>query len=323
MDITLKNRLNEILRRAYQLEWSDRSFSLKKAHVCVELSSIVYEDVQKYDLKNASRIHLFASDVYRKAIKSGKVLSSLAALDEGGLEAQFFVIRTRYALILGTYFKDTVILAVRGTVFRRLWDWKANVDAERYYVQGNVSIHPFEWAFMGFDDQFFHRGFFEAIVPQFASIAEEIKKRVSGMSKINIVWAGHSLGGAMAAIGNALSQARVVRFGYNDEIPGNVVGAYTFGMPRYGGLGAVCSFAGPYHIYRNRDLVPTVPPRAMGFVDCGREYEVAGDGTVALTERTDVFGLAGHMPKLLSSIGAHAIEGYADSLAKALGIMRP
>jgi predicted lipase len=320
MDSTLRNRLNEIISRAYQEDWSDRSFSLKKAHVCAELASIVYEDVQEYELKKASRIHLFASDTYRKIIKSGKANSILSSLGEGNFEAQFFVIRGRYALILGTHFRDTVILTVRGTVFRRLWDWEANVDAAKYHVRGNTYFHPFEFDLMGFDDQFFHRGFFESIVPQFASIADEIKKHTA---EPQIVWAGHSLGGAMAAIGKASYHSRIARLCFTEEMPGNVVGAYTFGMPRYCGLGGVCCFAGPHHIYKKRDLVPTIPLRKMGFVDCCREYEITDTGTVALAERTDTFGLAGHIPKVLSSIKAHSIEGYADSLAKALGVLRP
>lgn len=323
MNSKLRNRLNEILNRAFREDWSDRSFSLKKAHVCAELSSIVYEDVQDYELKKASRIHLFASGTYRKIIKSRQTQSILNSLVEGNFEARFFIIRGRYALILGTCINDVVILTVSGTVFRRLWDWKANVDAEKYYVRGGTHFHPFELGFIGFDDQFFHRGFFESIVPQFASIADEIKKHMASSSEPKIVWAGHSLGGAMAAIGNAFYHSRIARICFAEKMPGNVVGAYTFGMPRYCGLGGICCFASPYHIYKKRDLVPTVPLRKMGFVDSCREYEITDTGIVALSERTDTFGVAGHIPKLLSSIKAHSIEGYADSLAKAIGVPRP
>ncbi|WP_087142808.1 lipase family protein [Crenothrix polyspora] len=323
MDSALRSRLSKIISLSYEQDWSDESFSLKKAHVCAELSSIVYEDVQKYELKKASRIHLFASDTYRRLINSGKANSILSSLDESNLDAQFFVVRGRYALILGTCFNNVVILTVRGTVFRRLWDWKANVDAERFYLQGNANLYPFEFGFMKFDDQFFHRGFFESIVPQLPSITDEIQKRMNSTSDLKIVWAGHSLGGAMAAIGNALCRSDIARRFFVERMPGSVVGAYTFGMPRYCGLGAISCFAGPYHVYKAMDIVPTVPLRNMGFVDCCREYEITDTGTVALSERTDTFGMAGHIPKLLSSIEAHSIEGYAGSIANALGVSRP
>lgn len=323
MDAKLRNRLSGILSLAYQQDWKDESFSLKKAQVCVELSSIVYEDVQEYELKKASRIHLFASDTYRSLIAKRTVNPILDGLSEPNLDASFFAVRGRYALVLGTILNDVVILAIRGTVFRELWDWKANIDAERYYVRGSPHFHPFDYGHVGFDDQFFHRGFFESVIPQFASISDQIKQRKNSGSDLKVVWTGHSLGGAMAAVGYAIHGARNTRIWLAEEIPGHAVYAYTFGMPRYCGLGSVCSFPGPHHIYRKEDLVPTVPLRKMGFSDSSKEYEITDTGSIALTERTDTFGLAGHVPKLLSSIKAHSIEGYAALLARATGIARP
>lgn len=323
MDNTLRNRINGILSLAYQEDWSDRSFSLKKARICAELCSLVYEDVQEYELKKASRIHLFASDNYRRIIESGKPTSILGLLGEGSSEARFFVVRSRYAVILGTCLGDVVILSVRGTVFRRLWDWKANVDAAKYYATGSKYRRLLEFGCIGSAEQFFHRGFFESIVPQFASISDAISRNATRGNEPQIVWTGHSLGGAMAAIGNAIYDSRLAHMWFVESMRGNVVGAYTFGMPRYCGLGAICCFTGPHHVYKKEDLVPTLPLRSMGFVDCGREYELTDSGIVALSERTDTFGLAGHIPKLLSSINAHSIEGYAESLAKAVGIPRP
>lgn len=323
MDAKLRNRLNGILSLASQQDWKDESFSLKKAQVCVELSSIVYEDVQEHELKKASRIHLFASDAYRGLIAKGTVNSILDELGEANLDARFFTVRSRYALVFGTIFNDVVILAVRGTVFRKLWDWKANIDAEKYNVHRSPHFHLFDYGHIGFDDQFFHRGFFESVIPQFASISDHINQRKNSGNDLKIVWTGHSLGGAMAAVGYAIHGARNSRIWLAEDIPGHAVCAYTFGMPRYCGLGSVCSFPGPHHIYRKEDLVPTVPLRKMGFSDSSKEYEITDTGSIALTERTDTFGLAGHVPKLLSSMRAHSIEGYARLLAQATGIARP
>lgn len=238
------------------------------------------------------------------------------------MDGQFFVVNGRYSIVFGTRINDVVILAVRGTVFRQLWDWKANLDSEKYFVYRDRYHYRHDIDSEGLDDQFFHRGFFESIAPQFSSIGDEIRKMGEPEDGFKIVWTGHSLGGAMAAIGNAL-HSRVASRKLYHEIPGESVGAYTFGMPRYSGLGAVCCFNGPHHIYKKSDIVPTVPHRKMGFADCCREYEITDTGTVELSERTDTFGVAGHIPKLLKSIKAHSIEGYADSVAKALGVSRP
>ena len=322
-DAKLRDRLNRLLTLAHQQNWEEESFSLQKAHICAELSSIVYEDVQEHELKKASRIHLFASDTYRSFVRAGAANSVLSALGEANLDAQFFTIRGRYALVFGAIFGDVLILTVRGTVFRKLWDWKANVDTRKFYVWGSPRFHPFEFGPVGFDDQFFHRGFFESVVPQFSSITDEIERRMSSSSNRKIVWTGHSLGGAMAAVGFAMHASRNSPLWLSKEIPGHPVSAYTFGMPRYCGLGTVCSFASPYHVYRKGDIVPTVPLRKMGFSDSSREYELTDAGSVALTERTDTFGVAGHIPHLLTSIKNHSIEGYASLLAEAAGTARP
>jgi len=324
MNQNLRKRISNILTRARAEQWEDRSFSLAKASVCAELCSIVYEDVQEHDLKHASRIHLFASDVYDHNVKTGKTSSILdSVVSQQNEEARFFVVRGRHAIVLGTAFDNVVILAVRGTVFRELWDWKSNIDTDKYCVQKS-EFNFFDLSLSTLDDTFFHRGFFESIAPQFASIADEIK-RVMGTSASDphIVWTGHSLGGAMAAIGNALHNSRIARSSFAEPMSGSAVGAYTFGMPRYCGLGALLQFATPHHVYRKEDLVPTLPPRKMGFVDCSREYEISATGTVIHSLRTDTFGIVAHLPKLWSSIKAHSIEGYAKDLAITLGISRP
>ncbi len=227
MDSLLKSRLKNIIDLSYKQNWGDERFSLVKAYICAELSSLVYEDVQEYELKKASRIHLFASKTYKNIIDSGKTNSILSTFSEANLDAQFFVNRSRYAVILGMCFNNVVILTVRGTVFRQLWDWKANVDAKKYFVKSTQYFHPHGFGAIEFDAQFFHKGFFESIAPQLPSIYDEIKKYAGSTTDLKIIWAGHSLGGAMAAIGNALSQAGGIYPG--ERIQGTtVVGAYTF-----------------------------------------------------------------------------------------------
>lgn len=318
MNSIVHERLREILNRAYQEDWDDTSFSVKKAYICAELSSIVYLDVAEHELKSASRIHLFASDTYRGMIESGKTFSISNELNQSNFDAQFFIVRGRYSIVLGIKLRDVVILAIRGTVSRKLWDWKANLDAEKYYVdRGVFSFFPFEFNVKNLDQQFFHRGFFESIIPQFSSIKDEISRLTNSSENVKIVWTGHSLGGAMAATAFAINSLGEKNIFLNDPIPHKSVSAYTFGMPRYCGLGSVLGFPSPYHIYRKADLIPTLPLRKMGFCDIGREYEISESGILAPTVRTDTFGFFGHLPRLLTSIKAHSIEGYVELLKSA------
>ena len=94
-------------------------------------------------------------------------------------------------------------------------------------------------------------------------------------------------------------------------------------MPRCGGLGVVFCRPGPYHIYNPHDVVPIVPTRSMGFADSTREYAVADSGSILLRERTDTFGVHGHMLRVCSGIKAHSIDGYAKALAASVNLPRP
>jgi hypothetical protein len=212
MDTTKK--LSGILDLVNQYDWADESFCEKKAQVCAELSAIVYEDVTEYELKNASRIHLFASDTFRNIVKSKKPNS--IQFNSRELENQVFVLRGSNAVVLGVVTRDVIILAVRGTVKTELWDWKTNIDSRKYNLSQNLSsCFFFEQGMIHYrlDDIFFHRGFFEAIVPQFPAIAEEIKKTTSTGTATGrkVIWTGHSLGGAMAAVAHALNDSGVVK----------------------------------------------------------------------------------------------------------------
>ena len=47
--------------------------------------------------------------------------------------------------------------------------------------------------------------------------------------------------------------------------------SYTFGMPRYGNTDAL-ALRTPFHLYNERDAIPTVPPKWLGFSNAAAEY---------------------------------------------------
>jgi predicted lipase len=297
-------RLRAILTAARAQPWDNPSFDLARAQVCAELSALVYKEVKEYELKRASRIHLFASDAFRRQIEAKQPSAPLSTLVSEQFDARTFLVSSRYAITFGVILPKVVLIAIRGTVFLRLWDWRANVDCRRLQVRPdwNRSLNG------ALDAQiFFHQGFFEAIVPQLETIAHHLHD-VDEVTQ-PLVWTGHSLGGAMAAVGHYLTQQK-------SDVDSQ--SAYTFGMPRFGSIGAVCAATNVHHIYKERDVVPTLPTRRMGFADAVQEYAVGKDGKIELTERTDTFGPLSHIPRIFSSIAAHSIEGYAESVAVAL-----
>jgi hypothetical protein len=92
--------------------------------------------------------------------------------------------------------------------------------------------------------------------------------------------------------------------------------AYMFGTPRYGDKAAIASLAEPHHTLNAHDLVPTVPPRWLGFADPPQEYLVTGTSLAKLLERppaavSDWFRRANRA----RGIRYHFIERYIRQLA--------
>jgi triacylglycerol lipase len=168
-----------------------------------------------------------------------------------------------------------------------------------------------------------HHGFLQALDRVWAG---QVLPRLAVATPLWVT--GHSLGGALAA----LAAARCALTGRRP-----VQGLYTYGQPRAGNddfrdaLGAALS--GRYFRYVNdRDIVPRVPPAALGFRHAGHgflftpEYEIRELSPAqefafavqrALQEAAHLDELRGR--KLLESVGDHDIESYLGGLRKAAG----
>lgn len=334
MNDDLLLRAERILDRARTLDWNAGNFTNMKAHICAELSALVYEDVSLGEIAAGSRIHLmlnpgcvFGSLVYREKIRL-KISCDLSQIfGEANFEdARLFVVRTRYAVILGARLPNVLILAIRGTMKYHLRDWQSDTDIERYYLSRIAGPLAYQQGSRFREDlaaPFFHRGFFEAIVPQLGKIIDAFRNNAGHYRDLPIIWTGHSLGAAMAAIGNAVSATPHLRGRFVHMLPDHVRGAFCFGMPRYGDLGAVCTFATPFHIYRRWDPIPTVPFRSMGYVDCPAQWELSEKGELTAREREDLPGFLKQLRRWSRPIAYHRIEGYANSMALAVQLDRP
>lgn len=313
MDKSITDWINRILAQAQTQDWEHQQFSLEKAQVCAELCALVYNELRPYELKRASRIHLFASEQFRRLQQAGQVRHILPSINENNREASAIVVANRYAITLVIKMGTVIFIAIRGTIFSKLWDWKFNVDTRKYYVPQRGYVSKCK-------NVFFHRGFFEAIAPQLRAIGHALSQLDRKEETRTVVLTGHSLGGAMAAVAKA--------FGIDIPLGGAAFrhmgncNAYTFGMPRYASAGAVFEYDGPYHVLRPQDLVPKLPTRRMGFFDSANEYIVSDKGSIEATERTDIFDAWDHLFSIRASLEAHSIEGYADSIANALGSQR-
>jgi hypothetical protein len=99
------------------------------------------------------------------------------------------------------------------------------------------------------------------------------------------------------------------------EIRVRTYASYTFGMPRYGDLRAVTAYRQPYHLYNEMDIVPTVPPRWLGFESCFNEFMLDGTSIENVQSRESV-RFASWVSRLLSGKGVenHSIERYRERI---------
>lgn len=93
---------------------------------------------------------------------------------------------------------------------------------------------------------------------------------------------------------------------------------YTFGMPRYGNRYAVTQLEHPFHVYNEKDFVPTMPPRFLGFHDCPDEYCLTGEGRLLRPYNKGSTGFQ-HRNGRFRLLGAskHKIERYLERTASA------
>lgn len=196
---------------------------------------------------------------------------------------------------------EIILLAFRGTEPDRPGD-----------ILGNAQYEWTDWQ----PDGHVHTGFFAGLDSIWDELTAALRQvRTEGQS----LWiTGHSLGGALAAL--AASRLSV-------EHPEVVVhGLYTYGQPRVGDRTFAAdvdrALGGRYFRYvNNRDIVPRVPLRRMGFVDVGavryfdsrgRLYEDPGPWFRFLD--TVVIDRDAAREQLRESVRDHSVERYVELL---------
>lgn len=162
-----------------------------------------------------------------------------------------FIVEDHRAIVVGVRVGDILWVGFRGTTF--LYDWAINARVELIAVASGFFRHGPFWVPFGVGRT--HRGFTEESLRISLKLWRAIHDR--GLDGIEcLVFAGHSLGGAVAAIARAQGM----------RLPEMTC---VFGTPRYGD--AMAHSLSPVrpviHLRRRGDIVPTLPPRAFGYAD--------------------------------------------------------
>jgi predicted lipase len=287
------------LRDAWALinreDWSDDTFSRSKAYVCAIFSELAYWHIPAFELDAHDRIKVVPSSAYQELTSRLVVDDSyIRMLRQADLAPT--IITHRYAVVTVINAYRVVFVAIRGTAY--LYDWVVNLKLRKTrYLD---------------DDARFHSGFYHAISECFAELANELSRY---KYEIPVYVTGHSLGGAMAALAHAIpfGQCRICGGPHNGL---QTSSAYTFGMPRYANEYGVRQYRCPYHLMKTEDIVPTVPPRWLGYANSRFEYAL--DGTsLSHTDERETSSLLTWVTRLAlkKGIKEHFIEGYRRDLA--------
>jgi hypothetical protein len=290
---------------AEDLDWNDPAFDLNKACYCSLFAHAVYKDLPEFELKKAQRIAVVPCTDYLEQLALGETSSVEQYLLQTDL-GPVFVIRQRLAIIAGIKTPDVVIVAIRGT--QTLYDLVAvDIDARFRFLKCDHAKATF------------HRGFLYAAAKSATALYAKLTPYIN---QVPIYLTGHSLGGAIAAVYNAVfpsaNKARKPA-SFNNNNPIQPISCYTFGMPRYGHGTAIRRFPYPHPIFNPGDLVPDVPPTGLLYENCPIEYCLSSTGLQTVTARPDQewspYQVAA---QFRSGLQNHNMELYVDLIFKSL-----
>jgi hypothetical protein len=307
-----KNEFSRIWPLLNRINWQAVPFTPEKAYVTAVFSKIAYLTIPHFEVRYHTLAKVIPCLTYRQLLASGRtqdIREFLRALDFGNA----FVVTTHYVVAVGVITPHVIIIALRGTRPLYISDWMIDFNSIRTTTQVN------SWEVK------LHSGFFVAMTDCLDEIAFELQKRTgSGSPQTPIYVVGHSLGGALAAIAHALSRTTFSsyhRYGLAKTAALNTHSSFSFGMPRYGDNRAISNLRTPFHIYNDRDLVPGVPTKWMGFESVPIEYR-SGEGGSLNQKAQDRQSLRWWFSRvhLARGVRHHLIERYIRRLGKAAGV---
>jgi hypothetical protein len=253
-----------------QVNWRAPDFTKEKAFISGVFAKIAYLCIPTYELQAHAGEKVIPCFTWDELCKQQLQFDLRRFIVRADFDAEnAFILPSAHAVAVGIPHPDVVFIALRGTRPLYLSDWRADVAAGPRQIAVNGGAggpHAYR----------VHAGFFDAVDEFMQPLASWVASYVGRQSPPPPVYVvGHSLGGAMTAVlraldGAAVSVAYGAPFAQRPRI--GIHSAYTFGMPRYGDSEMVTRLPTPFHIYSLLDLVPSVPPRALGFADAADEY---------------------------------------------------
>lgn len=241
-------------------------------YLCALVAELAYHHVPKFEIDDQKRAKVIPCEGHNLIVNGGRS-NNVVQYIVGG-EENSFVIEDRGVIAVGIWANESLFIGFRGTVF--LYDWKINLRASLVELGSNLSHCPILLDSFRRDDPEsgylagcivgrVHGGFAEEAF----RISTRVLDKVRSRKKVkHIFLSGHSLGGAVAGIAQ--------HFLWQE---GKRISTCIFGSPRYCDVSAYCSSLHwpPTQIQRPGDIVPSVPPRRMGYADHPYPFDTKGN----------------------------------------------
>jgi len=268
-------------------------------YLCALVSELTYYHVPQIEIDQHKRAKIIPCEAYRNFVNS-RTPSDVQEDYMQNLDfPNSFVIANPGVIAVGLFARNYLFVGFRGTAI--LYDWKINIRSS--LVQVNSCSHNRRYVAPFFGSV--HSGFFDEtklIVPK---IHYEMNQQ-NRQKAIHIFFTGHSLGGAVAALAESC-------------LRGSNTSACIFGTPRYCDRTVYCSsFRNlPMHVERFGDIVPSVPPKWMGYADHPYQYDTSCTPVRMSIQSTRwrhyLWRLALFLGKRLKP---HSMEGYRQELGR-------
>ena len=264
-----KRELRRIRPFLDTINWEDEALTSEKAYVAAVFSKIAYLAIPDFELRNHRLAKIIPCLTYRELIASGTRPELGQLLLEAEISNDVFVdTSTNYVAAVIIKAPSVIIIALRGTRPLYISDWMIDLHISKTLVSVGRK----------YDQVRLHSGFFLAITSCLEKVGNEVQARTAD-SPMPVYIVGHSLGGAMAAIAFALDGLPFGsrhRFGVDTTTILGAHSSYCYGMPRYGDDSATQHLRTPFHMYNSKDVVPTMPPRWLGFSNVPNEHWADG-----------------------------------------------
>ncbi|WJV63524.1 lipase family protein [Pectobacteriaceae bacterium CE70] len=305
--------------------WDDEWFDPVKAHICCRLSQLSYLAIPKYEFEKRGRFKIIPSDEFQRIMRGGitgailteEKLSTLISqtIDNDGA-TNAFVISGPQLVHVGVRVKNIIFVAVRGTAqlyeSSKLYDIGLDLNIRKVHIFDNILLH---------------KGFYSAAMENLQCLYKRIHKLADGRSDVKVIFTGHSLGGAIAAIlTNHFQQllpntdwayypfiarkwARHNRIPFRDNL--SLHSSYTFGTPRIMNLAGTSYLMSPYTICHANDIIANMPPKTLNYADFTFRLEMDLD-SYSIREVTKKWSWknAPLVKRVLSKFRYHNVNNY-------------